>query len=381
MAAKSKTQEYVRHNKVKLVKSGAEYFSLLEQIIDEATETIHLQTYIFDEDETGTTIANALIRAAERGVKVWILLDGYGSQKLSHEFIKRLTEAGIFFRKFQPIFKSKKFYLGRRLHHKLVVVDSHRCTVAGLNISNRYNDTAENAAWLDWALYAEGEIASHVEELCKSKLKLKRPLTVPAVKHHKPKEICLVGLRVNDWIARKSQIYKTYLTMFRDASSHLTIMSAYFLPGRSFRKNLADAAKRGVKIKVVMTGTADLPVVKYAERYIYRWLFRNNIEVYEYQKNVLHCKIAVCDSKLVTVGSFNVNNLSTYASVEANLDVNDSSFATCVEKRLNKIIIEDCIRVTEEDFRKRINLFVRAGHKMAYEIIRFLFFLSTKHAG
>ena len=166
--------------------------------------------------------------------------------------------------------------------------------------------------------------------------------------------------------------------MFRGAKSELTIMSAYFLPGRAFRGSLAQAAKRGVKIKLILTGSADIPLIKYAERYIYRWLFRNNIEVYEYQKNVLHGKLAVCDSKWVTGGSFNLNNLSAFGSIELNLDVDDPGFAKHVEHELAHIIKADCIHVTEQDFRNQINMATKAGHFMAYEIFRFLFFLSTK---
>ena len=382
MPLKSKTsQDYLRHNKVKLITGGNEYFSLLEEMIDSAKETIHFQTYIWDEDETGTAVANAMIRAAKRNVKIYVLLDAYGSQSLSGDFIEKLTDAGIFFRKFKPLFKTKRFYLGRRLHHKIVVVDSYRSTVAGLNISNRYNDMPGEPAWMDWALYAEGEVSLRLEEICFTRLKMKGHRVTKAQQPPQPTEVCLVGVRVNDWVTRKRQIYHTYLEMFQHASDHLIILSAYFLPGRPFRRRLADAARRGVKIKVILTGVADVPMIKYAERYMYHWLFKNNIEVYEYQKSVLHGKMATCDGKFVTVGSFNVNNLSAYGSIEVNLDVKDQDFAKCTEARLEKIIDEDCLHVTEADFKKLINLFERAGHKMAYEIVRFFFFLGTRQRG
>lgn len=379
MAIKSKKPpEFLRHNRLKLIRGGAEYFELLEQMIDEATESIHLQTYIFDSDETGTAVANALIGAAQRGVKVYMMVDAYGSQALSDELIDRLKDAGVFFRKFQPLFKSKKFYLGRRLHHKLVVVDSYRCTVAGLNISNRYNDTPEAPAWLDWVLYAEGEVAPELEDICKIYLKLRGHKFEKSKSHPKPKGVCLTGTRVNDWIRRKRQIYKSYLRMFQESKKELIIMSAYFLPGRTFRRSIENAAARGVKIKVILAGYADIPVIKYAERYIYDWLFRHKIEIYEYQKNVLHAKLATCDGNWMTVGSFNVNNLSSFASVEHNLDVNDHEFVTQVNHTLDQIIKKDCKRVTESSFKKDTNIVKRLGRKMAYESVRFMFFLSTR---
>ena len=377
---KTHTNDYLKHNKLRLVQGGKEYFTLLEKLINEAEESIHFQTYIFDEDQTGTSVADALIRASERGVKIYVLLDAYGSQSLSADFIKKLTDAGIFFRKFQPLFKSKRFYLGRRLHHKLVVVDSVHCTVAGLNISNRYNDTPEGPAWLDWALYAEGDVAPVLEEICKSRLRLKHR-TTSKIKSHQVKEVSPVRVRINDFLRRKKQIYNSYLEMFREATSNITILSAYFLPGRRFRKKIEEAAKRGVKIKVVLTGSGDVFMVKYAERYIYRWLFKNNIEVYEYKKSILHGKLAVRDSKWMTVGSFNVNNLSAYASIELNLDVDDPDFVRREEQRLEKIIRKDCIKITESKYNSRYNAFNRAVHKSAYEILRFIFFISIKQDG
>jgi cardiolipin synthase len=381
LALKNSAPDYLRHNKVELIQGGRDYFTLLESMIDEAEKSIYIQTYIFDEDETGNKVADALLRAAKRQVKVYMLLDAYGSQHLSRDFVKKLTEAGIFLRRFKPAFKSKHFYLGRRLHHKVVVIDSWRCTVAGLNISNRYNDTPEAAAWLDWALYAEGEVAPALEEICQSRLRLRNRKASPIEAYQLPKTQCLVRIRVNDALRRKRQIYNSYLELFKEASSSMIIMSAYFLPGKQFRKKIADAAKRGVKVKVVLTANADIFMIKYAERYIYRWLFKNNIEVYEYQNSVLHAKIAVRDGEWMTGGSYNLNNLSAFASIELNLDVKDKKFAQLVQDKLEGIIAKDCLRITEKKFNKTANFFTRAAHFGAYEVFRFLFFLSTKQKG
>ena len=133
-----------------------------------------------------------------------------------------------------------------------------------------------------------------------------------------------------------------------------------------------------MKFRVVLTGNADVFMIKYAERYIYQWLFKNNIEVYEYTKNVLHGKISVCDRAWVTVGSFNLNNLSSFASVELNADVFDKDFAASVHDRLQAIIDTDCVRVTEKKFNRQFNFVSRTAHHAAYYLFRFLFFISTK---
>lgn len=377
---KKRDNGYLPNNTVKLVQGGRDYFQLLERLIDEARETIHFQTYIYDEDDTGRMIADALLRAASRKVKVYMLLDGYGSQRLSRDFKQKLRDTGIYLKMFQPLFKSRNFYLGRRLHHKVVVIDGWHCIVAGLNISDRYNDTPEARAWLDWALYAEGEVASVIQQICERRVRLKVNLPVQRDKIHFPVSHP-VRVRVNDRFGRKREIYDTYLEMFDTCKSELIIMSAYFLPGTEFRRKLVRAAIRGVTIKVVLTGNADVFLIKYAERFIYRLLFRYKIKVFEYRRNVLHGKIAVCDKEWVTIGSYNVNNLSAFASIEMNLDVKHPEFATEVHDRLEKIIAEDCVEITERKFNRQFNSISRLAHNVAYGVFRFLFFLSVRQKG
>src|ERR1700721_797351 len=128
---------YTLHNKVRLIHGGADYFSTLAQLIDKATNTIPLQTYIFDGDETGQLVSAALLRAASRQIQIFILLDGYASQHLSPGIINSWKAAGIHFRWFWPLFKSRHFYLGRRMHHKVVVADASFGMAGGVNISDR----------------------------------------------------------------------------------------------------------------------------------------------------------------------------------------------------------------------------------------------------
>ena len=102
-------------------------------------------------------------------------------------------------------------------------------------------------------------------------------------------------MRRNDWVRGKNEISATYSEMFRNARSHITILCSYFLPGKLIRGLLSNAAKRGVKIKVVIAGSSDIMLAKYAERWMYDWLLRNKIELYEYQPAILNAKVAVCE--------------------------------------------------------------------------------------
>lgn len=373
--------KYTLHNKVRLVRGGSLYFDLLEQLIDEAADTVHFQTYIFDNDETGSRIANALIRAAKRNVNVFLLVDAFASQHLSKKLIEEWRSANINFRWFKPILKNRYLYFGRRLHHKVVVADGYKCLVGGLNISNRYNDLPGSPAWLDWALLAEGEVALLVRDVCekrarsrwmpwrrKSKLKFQLPVSV--------KEECKVGIRINDWVRGKSEITKSYAHMLRQAQSEVIIMSSYFMPGVEFRRNLRGAIKRGVRIKIILAGVSDIKLAKQSERYLYAWLLRNKIEVFEYTKNILHGKMAYCDGHWLTVGSYNLNGLSAKASVEMNLEVLDDRIAQLAGNALRKIIEQDCVHITTQHEIKT-HFIERVRQKIAYNIFRFLLFIFT----
>jgi cardiolipin synthase A/B len=378
------SSEYNPDNKVKLVRGGKDYFDLLEQLIDDAEKLIHFQTYIFDDDETGRRIRDALVRAVKRDVKVFLLLDGYASGSLPDEFISMLTNAGVTFRWFAPLFSSTKFYFGRRLHHKVVVADERCALVAGLNISNRYNDINKTPAWLDFAVFTEGHAAATLNQVCvrlwSKKLRIKRlPHERKKIifKNSESNDAALVRVRRNDWVRRKHDISKSYKEMFNTSKKNITIMSSYFLPGRLFRIRFKSALKRGIKIRVVLAGVSDVKLSKYAERYWYAWMLRNKIEIYEYQKTVLHAKVAVCDDEWTTIGSYNVNNLSAYASIELNLDIKSEHFVKHVNREINSIIKNDCKKITNENYELQKNIFWKFIAWLSYNITRLLLFFFT----
>lgn len=374
---------YTIHNRIKLVRGGSDYFQLLEDLIDKARHTIHLRAYIFDNDSTGSTIAEALIRAAHRGVRVFVVTDGYASQNLSRTFIRKLRHNGVWFKFFEPLFRSSQLYFGRRMHEKVFVADGEQALVGGINISDRYNDMDSIPAWLDYALYANGEIARQLHTFCALYWKHERARHTGSEISSSPypskdtKGLCSVRMRLNDWVKGKHQVWKTYFNLFNHAGESITIMCSYFLPGAVLRNRLSKAAKRGVKVKVILAGPSDVMLAKYAERYLYGWMLKNGIEVYEYQPTVLHAKMMVVDKHWLTIGSFNVNNISAYASMELNLDVRNRNFATSVQQELDRIIAADCIRVTEKNFISNVTFFKRFLQKSAYELIRVVLNLST----
>ncbi|HEX7844267.1 MAG TPA: phospholipase D-like domain-containing protein [Chitinophagaceae bacterium] len=375
---------YTVLNRVKPVRGGKYFFSLLLKLIEEAEYSVHLQTYAFEEDETGQLVADALISAAKRNIEVYILVDGFASQGLSKAFKQKLEEAGINFRYFEPLLRSKYFYFGRRLHHKIVVIDSIRAIVGSMNIANRYNDTDTEKSWLDTALYVEGETAIALQEVCWRLWLKKRRRKVPedkkAIEYAQsiPKEEQVaVRIRQNDWVMQKIEISRSYHALFGNAQDRIYIMCSYFLPGKRLLRRLRMAAARGVKVYVVLAGTSDVKTAKYAERYLYRWLLRNKITVYEYQPTVLHAKMTIVDGKKFTIGSYNLNGLSAHASIELNLDVDDERTATMIEEQVKKIITEDCKPVDADTY---INHLLRPQqflHWLSYQFMNFMLMITT----
>jgi cardiolipin synthase len=140
---------------------------------------------------------------------------------------------------------------------------------------------------------------------------------------------------------------------------------------------MLQAAKRGVRVKVIAAGRSDVLVSKHAERWLYDWLLRNNIELYEYKSNILHGKLAVCDDQLLTLGSYNINNISAYATIECNLNVKDAPFIQTVHTLLEQIIANDCEKITSEQLVKSRNVFIRFTRWISYQFVRLLIYLFT----
>jgi cardiolipin synthase A/B len=373
-------KKYLQCGELKVVHGGNEYFTMLTQLIESAQKIIHLHTYIFNDDKTGQGIAEALILAVKRGVKVYLLVDGYGSIGLSKAFIDRLNRSGVQFRFFEPIFKCSHFYFGRRLHHKIFVADDKWAIVSGLNIADRYNDLAEQKAWLDMGLMVNGQTAKELSLICNELWQKERKTLFSFRKKNYYTKIagenkCLLRICRNDWIMGKHEIYKSYYNLFKNAKESIIVMCSYFLPGHSFRKVLKLAVKRGVHVKVVLAGTSDIFTVKQAERYLYRWMLRNKIEIYEYQPTVLHAKLGIADGELMIIGSYNVNDLSANASIELNIEVKSKEFAYPVNIEIEEIIQNDCIQIKPE----RIKIFSQEHfiQLICYYILRILLTVST----
>jgi cardiolipin synthase len=160
-------RNYRGGHSIKLLRSGKEFFTETERVIDEAEKFIHFQTYIVDDDETGRRIVDALIRAAKRGVRIYFLLDAYGGRSFPKSLINKVEENGILFRKFSPVLITKGFHLSLRLHHKVLLADGKVGIVGGINVANRYHGTKLLKEWLDFAILIKGPECAHLLQISK----------------------------------------------------------------------------------------------------------------------------------------------------------------------------------------------------------------------
>jgi cardiolipin synthase len=372
---------YLSGNHARLVHSGNEFFETLVQMIDAAASVIHFQNYIMDDDETGKQICDALKRAAQRGVNIFLMLDAWGSRGLDDTFINSLKESGINFRWFGKLVTKHGLHIGRRMHHKIVVCDSHASLVGGLNIANRYHGNDLHPPWLDFGVYAEGNIAIVLERICQNFWKrnpLKKRIIFAKKKIHPAEKNLPVLMRVreNDWVMRKLQVAASYKKAARLAKEELIIFSAYFLPGFRFLLRLKKAAARGVKVKIVIPATSDTTLGIKASHWIYDYLLRNKIEIYEYTRTMLHAKVCAADNQWATIGSYDLNNLSRYSNIETDVEILDPNFASNFQKELNTVIAQHCEQVIQDSYIKKLTWLGRLSNWLSYQLVRFIFRLS-----
>jgi cardiolipin synthase len=381
--------DYREGHSIELLRSGENFFAAFEKAVDEAKQYIHFQTYIVDDDETGRRIVNALIRASERGVRVYFLLDAYGGASFTKELINMVEKAGILFRLFSPALITKGFQFSLRLHHKVLLTDGDTAIIAGMNIADRYHGKPGKKEWLDFAIRIKGPECAHVLFILKRlwnrtfiSYKERSRETV----HNPERYIENVKLKVlqNNWLRNKIEILKSYRSALKHAQNRMTIFASYFLPGRNERRLLRIASRRGVDIRIVLAAESDAPVFKRATNFLYDFILRNNITIYEYLPSNLHAKVATVDGKWSTIGSYNMNHLSDYGSVEMNADILDEHFAEKFEEILQEIIDKDCRQVTfEEHIRRKTWLFQLTdwfSYQMIRIMMRLMFALAAKRS-
>jgi cardiolipin synthase len=369
--------EYKNGHSIELLRSGETFFTANIREIDKARHFIHFQSYIIDEDETGMRIIDALVRAAGRGVRTYLLVDAFGTKYLSGELLKKIDDSGILFRFFSPAFITEGFHLSLRLHHKVLLVDGEVAIVGGMNFADRYHGTSKRKEWLDFALLIKGPECARINNILRkhwNKTFLAKSERAQESVHNVKiyKENIKLRILENNWYRNKIEILRSYRTAFKFAQDRMIIFASYFLPGRNERRLLKMAGKRGVDITIVLAADSDAPIFKRATGFLYDFILRSNIKIYEYLPSNLHAKVATIDGKWVTIGSYNLNHISDYGSIEMNVNVLDASFTREFENMLLRIIRDDCRQVTIEDYLRRRTMISRFTGWLSYQMIRIL---------
>ncbi len=345
-----KVSHAIAGNQLMLLQNGVEFFPELCADIDSACKAIYLETYIFAADRTGQLVANALRAAAQRGVKVHLLLDGFGSAQLPDAWLDEMRSSGVqvlWFRRDISPFTLKRNRL-RRLHRKLAVIDAQTAYLGGINIIDDIEEghTFE-APRLDFAVRMQGDIALQIQSVMVrlwnmiSWTQLRRRERENVAPFYKKQQPQAVTLLLRDNLRHRRDIEQAYLQRIVQAQQEIILANAYFLPGRVFRRALVHASQRGVKVKLLLQGRVEYRLQHYATRALYAQLLQAGIEIYEYQASYMHAKVAVVDEQWLTVGSSNLDPLSLLLAREANLAVQDQGFALALKTQLQAAIAQD----------------------------------------
>ena len=380
--------EFVGGNLVRLLESGDAYFPALEAAIEQAQQEIYLETYIFADDPTGIRIAAALGRAARRGVAVKVLVDGFGS----HEFPQTLGPTLIADGVSVLVYRAQISWLTlrrnrlRRLHRKLVVIDARIAFLGGINIIDDTDTPNQIPPRIDYTVAVEGPVlaaihhaASHLwRQVSWAALRHRAPL-LPSPPPPAPRGTVRAAFVIRDNFRHRRDIEHAYLDAIGRAKKEILMANAYFLPGRSLRLALIDAAARGVNVMVLLQGKVEYGLLHYATQSLYARLLSANVRVFEYHRSFLHAKVAVIDQNWATVGSSNIDPFSLLLAREANLVVRDTGFAQTLRASLQHAMDSGAREIGNDELARK-SIASRTVSRIAYSLVRLAIGL-TRYGG
>lgn len=391
--------QYVGGNRLTLLRNGEQYFPALIAALDVARTEVFLESYIFADDETGSLVADALARAAARGVAVHLLLDGFGARAFAPRFRSMLAGAGAQVLMFRPELIRQRLSRSRlrRMHRKLACIDATCAFVGGINVIDDYDTPHQTPPRYDYAVQIEGPLAREVRAQAArlwarvawvafgKRLRGRNALMgtsraeVP-MRGHAHGDGQLAALLVRDNLRHRRDIEDAYLALIEGARVEVLIANAYFFPGRRFRQALIAAAGRGVRVALLLQGRVEYVLLHYASRALYGALLDAGIEIHEYQRSFLHAKVAVFDARWASVGSSNIDPFSLLLAREANVFVDDRGFAVELRASLMEAMQRGAQAVPPRSWRRQ-PLWRRVRNWIGYGLARLLLSLSGADRG
>jgi cardiolipin synthase len=389
---------------VELLEGSRAFFPALVAAIDAASREVMLETYIFDFTGSGADVAYALERAARREVTVRLVVDGFGTPELPPFWQMRFDAARV-----QWALYSRPGALGllwpgqwRRLHRKLCVVDGTVGFCGGINVLDDFHDPNHGplaSPRLDFSLRVEGPLVQEMHDTMQRQwsrieamgqlrraqlggaLELWRaargrtPARVPAPRQGVSNVRATLLLRDN--LRNRAVIERAYLRAIGRARSEIIIANAYFVPGGRMRRALANAARRGVQVSLLVQGRYEYFMQYYASRPVFGALLRAGVSIHEYAPSFLHAKVAVIDGRWATIGSSNLDPLSLLLAREANVVVDDERFARGLRDRLVRAMVHEGRPMDPAAYEQRPPL-QRVKERLALVVMRILLLIQGK---
>jgi cardiolipin synthase len=321
---------FVPGNNITTLVNGNQIFPAMLGAIRSAKHSINFETYVFQDGEIARQFTDALAERAQAGVKVSTILDAQGTQKMGRQNLERLRNAGVEVAKYHSILWPDPRRYNNRTHRKLLIVDGKIGFVGGVGIADLWTGNADSPQhWRDNHYKVTGPVVAQLQaSFVTSWLKI-RGEVLHGADYFPP--LLSTGPYLAQAIrsgARNENLDLMYLLAIASAKTTLRIENAYFLPDDLMRKELTEAAKRGVKVEIVVPGKKiDQKLVRWASRRHWPELIRAGVRIFEYEPTMVHVKLMIVDDIFVSVGSGNFDNRSIRLNDEANLDVLGRNFA------------------------------------------------------
>jgi len=368
-------------NRIDLLETGDQYFPALIAAIEAAVEEVRLESYIFEDDATGRRVAAAMSNAARRGVSVQVLVDGFGSRGFMQKLGTRLMADGVEVLIYGPDVSplTLRRHRLRRLHRKLAAIDARIAFVGGINIIDDINTPGQKPPRYDYAVRIEGPLLAPIYASMRHLWNLvswarpQRHLAAPTFCNVTTTAFghMTAAFLIRDNLRHRRDIEEAYLAAIASAHSEIIIANAYFLPGRRFRQALMAAARRDVRVTILLQGRVEYLLLHYASQALYGALLAAGVHIHEYRRSFLHAKVAVIDGHWATVGSSNIDPFSLLLAREANVVVKNSAFAAGLLASLRRAMQEGAVEVGREDWRKK-PWPARMTHWLAYTLVRLM---------
>ncbi|MHC1697383.1 MAG: cardiolipin synthase [Geobacteraceae bacterium] len=328
-------------NKVELFRNGGDFFPAMFREFELATRHICIEFYILRNDRIGNLFAESLINAVQRGVTVYLMYDYLGSLETPGAYFRRLEEAGVICFPFnRPSFKRGLAWFDRRNHRKFAVIDGTRAFLGGMNIGDEYAGFGESVShWRDVGFRLEGAAVAQLQKLFVDlwtseagnlPVKLAPPLLLS------PPGTAEVMVVSGGPHHNASFIRSSFRMAIAGAAKSVRIVTPYFVPGPRIVRSLLRAAKRGVRIQLLLPAITDVPLAKIASRAYLSPLLHAGVEIYERQGTILHAKLLLIDSCWVTVGSANFDLRSFHRNYEVNVVIDSPKFGQQIEEMLTE---------------------------------------------